>query len=314
MDKTNPLVSVIVITYNSEKTVIETLESIKFQSYNNIELIISDDNSSDNTIGICKEWLLYNEKSFKNTKLITSSINTGIAPNLNRGCRQSNGKWIKPIAGDDILKEYCIENNVEYTTINIDIQILFSNVFEFEVINGEKIETKTKKLGDKRGYKLNAYEQYKKLLTEYFGDSPTCFILKKTIEDVGFFDERFPYIEDYPMWLKITKNGIKLNYMPKTTVLYRHGDSITSSKTNAKFTNILFHNSRKKHYYTEVKPNIKKLNIKHNSFTYKYNIFVIEVALNIFKNKKNAFSKIIIMILYYLNPQNLYLKLKTYKK
>lgn len=56
-DMYNPLVSVIVITYNSAKYVLETLESIRVQSYQNIELIISDDCSKDNTIDICRNWI-----------------------------------------------------------------------------------------------------------------------------------------------------------------------------------------------------------------------------------------------------------------
>ena len=52
-----PLVSVPVITYNSAKFVLETLESIKAQTYQNIELVISDDCSTDNTVQICRDWV-----------------------------------------------------------------------------------------------------------------------------------------------------------------------------------------------------------------------------------------------------------------
>lgn len=66
-----PLVSVSVITYNSAKTVIETLDSIKAQTYQNIELIVSDDCSTDNTVEICRDWLTKNEKRFVRMELIT---------------------------------------------------------------------------------------------------------------------------------------------------------------------------------------------------------------------------------------------------
>jgi len=83
--KNNPLVSIIVITYNSAKFVLETLESAKAQTYQNIELIISDDGSTDNTVQICREWLKNNKESFVNTELITVEKNTGIPANCNRG-------------------------------------------------------------------------------------------------------------------------------------------------------------------------------------------------------------------------------------
>jgi alpha-1,3-rhamnosyltransferase len=53
-----PLVSVVIITYNSSKYVLETLESAKAQTYQNIELIVSDDCSTDDTVEKCREWII----------------------------------------------------------------------------------------------------------------------------------------------------------------------------------------------------------------------------------------------------------------
>ncbi|MDR0890977.1 MAG: glycosyltransferase [Endomicrobium sp.] len=55
----NPLVSVCVITYNSSKYVLETLESIKTQTYQNIELIVSDDCSTDDTVEVCENYDIF---------------------------------------------------------------------------------------------------------------------------------------------------------------------------------------------------------------------------------------------------------------
>ena len=109
-----PLVSIIVITYNSSKYVLETLESAKAQTYQNIELIVSDDCSTDNTVEICREWIEKNKKRFLRTELITSEKNTGIPANCNRGVKAAQGEWVKLIAGDDILCNNCIEANIEY--------------------------------------------------------------------------------------------------------------------------------------------------------------------------------------------------------
>ena len=114
----SPLVSIIVITYNSSKYVLETLESAKAQTYKNIELIISDDGSKDGTINICEKWIEENEFHFKRTKIITVEKNTGIPANCNRGVNSSNGEWVKLIAGDDILIEECIEINIENAKLN----------------------------------------------------------------------------------------------------------------------------------------------------------------------------------------------------
>ena len=67
------IVSVVVITYNSADYVLETLESIKKQTYKNIELIITDDKSKDNTIEICNKWLDENSKEFIKSRIIITA-------------------------------------------------------------------------------------------------------------------------------------------------------------------------------------------------------------------------------------------------
>ena len=65
----NPLVSVIIITYNSAKYVSDALESVKSQSYDKIELIVADDGSKDETAKICEDWLIANDSRFAKAKL-----------------------------------------------------------------------------------------------------------------------------------------------------------------------------------------------------------------------------------------------------
>lgn len=83
MDKRKPLFSMIVIMYNSFKTIVETLNSIKSRDYFNIELIISDDCSSDEKLNICKLWLREKTNIFKRVDIITF-INTITSTNCNQ--------------------------------------------------------------------------------------------------------------------------------------------------------------------------------------------------------------------------------------
>lgn len=134
-----PLVSVPVITYNSSEYIIEGLESIKAQTYKNIELIISDDCSTDNTVELCREWLAKNKDRFVRTSLVTSEKNTGTAGNCNRAISYCHGEWIKMLAGDDLLLPDCIEKNIEYITKMPDAEVVFSNVQVFKIKNEEKV-------------------------------------------------------------------------------------------------------------------------------------------------------------------------------
>ena len=97
-----PLVSVVVMSYNSAATIAETLDSIKAQTYQNLELIVTDDCSPDGkTLEIIQNWLDANGSRFVYADLVTTDKNTGVSGNINRGVAKSHGEWIKSIAGDD---------------------------------------------------------------------------------------------------------------------------------------------------------------------------------------------------------------------
>lgn len=218
----SPLVSVIVITYNSSGYVVELLESVKSQTYDKIELIISDDCSTDDTTQICNRWLDENKDRFKRIEIITSSINTGISANCNRGIKLSRGTWIKLIAGDDILLPNCISDNIHYVGENINAKIILSSMLYLqngilsknETPVGIRLLKKTK----------NAKEQYKALLVMYFGNTASLFI-SKDVFNIILYDEKFKNIEDYPFALNVTKQGYTFSYLDKVTVIYRIRDN-----------------------------------------------------------------------------------------
>lgn len=114
----HPLVSVIMPAYNAEQYIGEAIESILRQSYENIELIVIDDGSNDNTEEITK--------SFKDKRLYVyfNEKNKGISYTTNRGIEKSNGKYIALMDDDDIAEEKRIEIQVDYLETNPQIDIL----------------------------------------------------------------------------------------------------------------------------------------------------------------------------------------------
>ena len=112
MNCVNPLVTVCVLTYESSDFVLETLESIKNQTYGNIQLIISDDSSKDSTVSVCQAWLERNMDRFASARIITAESNTGVTANCNRAVKNAEGRWIKLLAGDDILWHDALETLV----------------------------------------------------------------------------------------------------------------------------------------------------------------------------------------------------------
>lgn len=234
------LVSIVIVTYNSSKFVIETLESVKSQTWENIELIISDDCSSDNTIELCRSWIFLNKDRFVRTDIITVPENTGISANCNRCIKASNSTWIKFIAGDDILLPNCIDDNINFTIQNPDARIVFSQINLYQDQFEEKNYIKTTPQDFPTNImdsSLSAQDQHNLLLlSDRIHYTPSFFTHKQTILEVGGYDESNKLVEDYPMWLKLTKAGIRLNYFHKTTVGYR----IHSRATNNVSDSVLF--------------------------------------------------------------------------
>jgi len=227
MSSENLLVSVCVLSYNSSKYIVETLESIKRQTYRFVELVICDDFSKDDTSDICEAWLAENSDRFVSYFFLQTEHNKGIPANLNNGIYKSQGEWIKIIAADDILLDNCIEADIGYIRSNNRIDFLFSKV-DFLFCDGYDENSDTSKF-DYDFFTLSISEKYKYLVIN--GNcipAPTSFIRKDAIIQLGYFDESIRLLEDYPMWLKALKGGYDLFFLNIATVKYRvHGSSVS---------------------------------------------------------------------------------------
>lgn len=234
------LVSVTVITYNSARYVLETLESIKGQTYEKLELIISDDCSSDDTVEVCRRWLEQNRQRFVRTALITSTVNTGIPANGNRAIEAARGEWIKGIAGDDLLTPACIKELMLDATIEKDIIVGRARMFRME---GNK-----RMVGDMIpvDYRLFFFDrdarfQHDYLLTKSFNFAPCAMVRRDLYDEIGSLDERFRLLDDLPFWLKATESGYKiwLAEYSEPCVLYRTGHE--SSSSSRSYRNLEFY-------------------------------------------------------------------------
>lgn len=228
-------VSVMVVTYNSEKTILTTLESILSQTYEpkNIELVISDDCSKDRTLDVVTNWVAENGNKFYRAIIISKEENKGISHNCNTGWKACTSDWIKSIGGDDFLADDCLEKNFEYVNKNKECDIVFSKMKWFG-----RLSKVTPEPYNLPFFSLTAKEQYYYLMFKSFNIAPTSFISRKVLEDIGFADEKFTLIEDLPLWLKFTSKGYKLHFFPDITVYYRVENS--TSKHEKRYVNIPF--------------------------------------------------------------------------
>lgn len=232
-----PLVSVSVITYNSSKTVIETLDSICNQTYQNLELIVSDDGSTDDTVEICRDWIESHKERFVRTELLTVEKNTGVSANMNRATDACQGEWVKDIAGDDVLLPDCVETYVNYVNVHIDAVCVFANV---EVFGGDM---------EAREYWNNYFSIEEKFFTwsneeqyDYLTlvgnhiPAATAFYNRAKVIALGIRnDERMPFLEDRPKWINFLKAGARFSYINKVTTMYRLSDSSLWRHTPERF-------------------------------------------------------------------------------
>jgi glycosyltransferase involved in cell wall biosynthesis len=212
-----PLVSVIVSSYNNEQYVIETLESINAQSYNDIEIIIVDDKSTDNSVAVIEEWL--KTRCRYSSQIIKHTINCGICKTLNDGIKSVNGKYIAICSSDDVMLQDKIATQVEILEKSGDnIAMLYSDAYLIDEnsapIYGWFIQRQRQDFITPPSGNI-----FNNLLKGNFIPANATLIKKIVFESIGLFDEALEY-EDYDMWLRIAEK-YPIIYSQQPSLLYR---------------------------------------------------------------------------------------------
>ena len=203
------LVSVIMGVYNNEYTVKNAIESILNQSYKNIELIITDDNSSDNSLSIIKNYL--NQKTIK---LIENKENIGLTKSLNLMIESSSGKLIARQDADDISLEKRIEVQVgQINKLNLDF-----------------VSSRAKNLQTNKNIPNISYNLPYKFLIKYKNPfiHGTLVIKKNVLLQLGNYDERFKYAQDYKLMIDAIDKNYKFKVLRKPLYLLNTKNNISN--------------------------------------------------------------------------------------
>jgi cellulose synthase/poly-beta-1,6-N-acetylglucosamine synthase-like glycosyltransferase len=219
----HPLVTIIVVSYNHSQYIKENLDSIKAQTYENIQLIVGDDASADNSAEIFKEWL--NENNYPADKNFHTQ-NTGFAAMLNECIELAKGKYVKILAADDFLHPDSIKKCVEKLEIlGEEYGMVFSNT--------HAIDDKSSIIEDFADYNLlgniNPSVFAEELIKGNRIAALTVLIRLKVIKETGKYDTKF-IVEDYYRWLKISEKYL-IGYLPEKLAYYRlHSGNISKTK------------------------------------------------------------------------------------
>lgn len=206
------MVSIITPAHNSEKYIKQTIESVLNQTYQNWELIIIDDYSSDNTVEIAKQYQDYR------IKIISLKINVGAAEARNIGLRMAKGKYIAFLDSDDLWKKDKLEKQLKFMIEN-NYAFSFSS---YQLMNEDgTITTKTV-----RAPSVLTYDKYLK------NTAIGCLTVIIDKEKTGYFE--FPQIKsshDMALWLNIMKRGFNAYGYSEVLAYYRlTNNSISSNK------------------------------------------------------------------------------------
>jgi glycosyltransferase involved in cell wall biosynthesis len=307
-------VTILVVSYNSGQFITETLESIYNQTWKEIELIVTDDCSNDDTVSICSRWLKENGHRFFSYYLLTSPENTGVTANASRGLRAATGEWVKLLGADDTLKPTCVEDNMVWIASHPETQVLFSRVEVFQNVikkeNSIKIIPKDPYNRKSILYPdRNANSQYRMLLVcDRIHFSPSVFLNREILISSGGFDERFRMLEDYPLWLNLTRSGCKLFFMNKVTVNYRQHSMALNNKGDSWVVNpnyFLHESFRKLYTYPNLPLDVR---LSHRFVWVASQLFRLRLL-----NRYNKFNKSLYGFLTsYLNPFKYYITIRTF--
>lgn len=224
------LVSIVVQAYNSADTICKTLNSIKAQTYPNIELVVSDDKSKDNTLAVVKEWMEENRDAFTSMKLVTTEKNTGIPGNNNRALKNVSGEYVEFLAADDYMLPEAVAEYVAFCENNSKtIPISRVKLFSEEACDFTSVQKYCDACYEFA--RLDYKEQYQKLLFMNRVVAPAAsFYPIELLKELGGFDEAYRWFEDYPMNLKLMKHGYRFGLLDKELIGYRISPkSITGS-------------------------------------------------------------------------------------
>lgn len=234
----NTLVSICIPTYNGEKYLQETLDSIKSQTYKNIEVIISDDASKDKTLHICE-----NFKSLVNFPVyIYNHKPCGIGANWNSCIEKANGEYIKLLFQDDVLENNCLEIMLENLLKHkLQIVVCKRNIIDAssQYITSGSWYHKYKDLQSLGGIDMKDFYilSKKKLRSLDFkvysrenivGEPCASLFTKKLFKTIGLFDQQLKQALDYEYWLRVLSK-FDIGIINEKLIRFRFHDEQTTN-------------------------------------------------------------------------------------
>jgi glycosyltransferase involved in cell wall biosynthesis len=215
-------ISIITVVYNNEKTIKEAIESVFSQTYSEIEYVIIDGNSIDNTVKVINQ---YNDQ----LSYFISEKDNGIYDAMNKGIKASTGDVIGILNSDDLYQD----STVIQTVMNH-----FNQDLNLDIVFGDLVYVKNDNVD-----KVIRYWKSRPYFRKYFEmgnvpPHPSLFVKKNVYTEAGLFSLDYKLAADYEFMLRIfKKHNFKSKYINKVIVKMRLGGATNQSFSNIKRQN-----------------------------------------------------------------------------
>lgn len=266
----NPKVSVVMKSYNHEKYIADAINSILNQSFQDFELIITDDASTDKTVEIIR--------NFKDGRIHCefSKFNEGISIAMNRTLNRATGEYIAILNSDDIALPGRLERQVTFLDCNPQISSLFSMPIEIDDLGiskptGANFEKAMRLVNSSRATWLRHFFFHGNCLC-----APTAMIRRSAIIDCGGYDPRLGSLNDFDYWLRMLLRGHSFAILPEALTAFR----IRSNLQNAS-SPTFFNLTRANYEHSKVLNHFRKLSREFILEIFQDDIRKNEISLNL---------------------------------
>ncbi|MGD6816610.1 glycosyltransferase family 2 protein [Metabacillus sp. 113a] len=212
MGPTNPDISVIITVFNGDTTILNTLNSIKGQTFKNYEIVIVNDGSTDNTKNVLENFKIDN----KDLNIKIYNMNSmGRSKALNFALNKARSPYIANLDADDLWEKRHldiqlnnIKENSEFGLICTNFSLIIGNDIDNSINLIENISNKIIDITHKVG-------RYNPV------NHSSVIYKKKVIQDLGGYNENFNKLIDYELWVRLRMNKIKIGYFTGKTCIKR---------------------------------------------------------------------------------------------
>lgn len=230
-----PLITVCIPVYNGAKYLDVCLRSVINQTYKNIEILVVDDCSIDDSRFIVAEYSKFDIR----IKYILNDVNLGMVKNWNKCIHLSSGQWLKFIFQDDFMEPNCLEKMYNSSIINcVDLVICsrhflidesasfkLKSFFQDDVLQLKNIFHKSTILDQNQIVDISCSN----LFNNFIGEPNVFLLKKKTFEKIGYFNEQMRQLVDYEFLLRAILN-LRSFFLIDNLVTFRvHGNSVSDS-------------------------------------------------------------------------------------